>query len=87
MGSLNRDFADPDFPENCVLITHGLTIRLFIMRFFHLTVEDFESMAAPPNCSLTILELGPDGRYCLATPMPRSTVAPRYSRPITLSDE
>lgn len=86
LGSLSRDFTDADFPENCVLVTHGLTIRLFLMRFFHLTVEDFESMAAPQNCALVILELGPDNRYRLITSMPRSTVAPRHSRPIRLPE-
>lgn len=86
LGSLSRDFTDADFPENCVLVTHGLTIRLFLMRFFHLTVEDFESMAAPHNCALVILELGLDNRYRLITSMPRSTVAPRHSRPIRLPE-
>ena len=86
LDSLSRDFADADFPENCVLVTHGLTIRLFLMRFFHLTVEDFESMAAPQNCALVILELGPDNRYRLITSIPRSTVAPRHSRPIRLPE-
>lgn len=84
LGSLNRDFADPQFPKNCVLVTHGLTIRLFVMRFFHLTVEEFESMAAPVNCEPVVMELQPDGHYRLATEMRRSTEPLRYSRPIRL---
>ena len=84
LGSLYRDFANKVFPENCVLVTHGLTIRLFIMRFFHLTVEDFEQMTAPKNCDLVILELQQDGHYRLITEMERSAAPLRYSRPIKL---
>lgn len=84
LGSLHRDFMDKDFPENCVLVTHGLTIRLFIMRFFHLTVEEFEQTTAPKNCELVILELQQDDHYRLITEMAYSTEPLRYSRPIKL---
>jgi broad specificity phosphatase PhoE len=32
-----------------LIISHGLTIRCFVMRFLHLTVEEFESIANPHN--------------------------------------
>ena len=82
LGSLYRDFSDKDYPLNCVLVTHGLTIRLFIMRFFHLTVEEFELMIAPKNCDLVILELQDDGHYKLVTELEYSKEPLRYSRPI-----
>lgn len=84
LGSLYWDFVDKDFPKNCVLITHGLTIRLFVMRFFHLTVEEFEQMAAPKNCELVILELQDDGHYRLTTELTCSETPLRYSRPINV---
>lgn len=84
LGSLNRDFSDNKFPDNCVLVTHGLTMRLFIMRFFHLTVEEFERMIAPNNCDLVIMELQKDGGYRLTTEMSYSTEPLLYSRPIKL---
>ena len=84
LGSLYRDFSKDGFPENCVLVTHGLAIRLFIMRFFHLTVEEFERMLAPKNCDLVILELQEDGHYRLTTEMAYSTESLRYSRPINI---
>jgi len=84
LGSLYRDFEKTDFQENCVLVTHGLTIRLFIMRFFHLTVEEFERMLAPKNCDLVILEKQEDDHYHLVTEIAYSTEPPRYSRPIKL---
>ena len=84
LGSLYRDFSKDGFPENCVLVTHGLAIRLFIMRFFHLTVEEFERMLAPKNCDLVILELQEDGHYRLITKMEYSTEPLQYSRPINI---
>lgn len=84
LGSLYRDFSDENFPENCVLVTHGLTMRLFIMRFFHMTIEEFERMISPANCALVILELQLDGHYMLMTPPEYSTAPLRYSRPINL---
>ncbi|HKE17562.1 MAG TPA: histidine phosphatase family protein [Kofleriaceae bacterium] len=35
-----------------LIVTHGLTIRCFVMRFLHLSVEDFDSMANPANCAI-----------------------------------
>jgi broad specificity phosphatase PhoE len=84
LGSLYRDFISQNYPQNCVLITHGLTIRLFIMRYFHLTVECFERMLPPDYCALIILELQPNGRYELKTDITYSKEMPRYSRPIHL---
>ena len=84
LGSMYRDFAKQDFPENCVLVTHGLAIRLFLMRFYHMTVEEFESMLSPANCSLVVMQLQADGSYRLETGMPRSEEPLRYSRPVQL---
>ena len=83
LGSLYRDFEETSYPDNCVMITHGLTIRLFLMRFFHLTVEQFEQMMSPVNCALVVLELHDDA-YRLATRMEYSDEPLRYSRPIRL---
>ena len=60
------------------------TIRLFVMRFFHLTVEEFERMIAPKNCDLVVLELQDDGHYRLITEMACSSEPLRYARPIKL---
>jgi broad specificity phosphatase PhoE len=35
-----------------VIVSHGLTIRCFAMRFLHLTVEQFDEMANPDNCEV-----------------------------------
>lgn len=53
--TLHRDFQDEDYPQNTILVTHGLTIRLFLMRWFHSSVEDFESWKNPKNCQRFIM--------------------------------
>ena len=87
LGSLHRDFRSPDFPPNCVLITHSLAIRLFVMRWFHLTVEEFEEMASPRNGDLVILEYDDAAQeYRLLTPLARNPEAPIRRRPIRLPE-
>ena len=36
--------------DKVLIVSHGLTIRCFVMRFLHLTVEEFDSMKNPGNC-------------------------------------
>jgi broad specificity phosphatase PhoE len=38
--------------RRAVVVTHGLTIRCFVMRFLHLTVEQFDMLANPVNCAI-----------------------------------
>jgi broad specificity phosphatase PhoE len=35
--------------ERALVVTHGLTIRCFVMRFLHLRVEDFDRIENPDN--------------------------------------
>lgn len=43
--------------DSVLIVTHGLTIRCFAMRFLHLRVEDFDDLANPANCAvITIAE-------------------------------
>ena len=84
LGSLHRDFGKSDFPDNCVLVTHSLAIRLFIMRWFHLTIEEFECMISPKNCELVILEKNENGYYQLITPLESGESANVRRRPIRI---
>ena len=84
LGSMFRDFKHPKFPPNCVMVTHGLTIRLFLMRFFHLTVEEFEQMLSPANCDLVVLSLQENGKYMLEYDIKKTDKPLKYSRPICL---
>ena len=48
--SMRRQMERKD-KDKVLIISHGLTIRCFIMRFLHLTVENFDSMRNPANCA------------------------------------
>ena len=67
--TLHRDFEKSNFPDNALIVTHGMTLRVFLMRWFHWTVEYFERVRNPENAEVVIMELGEDGRYLLATTM------------------
>ena len=67
MDTLHRDFERVDFPENAIIVTHGMTLRAFLMRWFHLSVEDFEMIANPKNCEFHVLSLNNLGKYELLT--------------------
>lgn len=38
-----------------LIVTHSLTIRCFVTRFLHLSVECFDSLAGPRNCEVITL--------------------------------
>eukprot|EP00762_Andalucia_godoyi_P001082 ANDGO_01985.mRNA.1 Phosphoglycerate mutase-like protein AT74H len=59
--SFNKDMWNK--AENYILVSHGLLIRLFLMRYFHLTVSEFESMENLHNCQMVVLEKDSTGRY------------------------
>ena len=65
--TLFRDFAKPDFPQNAVMITHGMTMRLLPMRWFHYPVAEFEQLSNPLNCDIVVMELQENGKYKLVT--------------------
>lgn len=53
-----RDIDAGRFSEdtNMILCTHGLTLRLFLMRWFHWTVAEYERIANPTNSQPIVLE-------------------------------
>ncbi len=61
--TLHRDFKKPTYSNNCLIVTHGMTLRVFLMRWFHLTVEDFELLRNPKNAQFFTMELQKSGKY------------------------
>lgn len=41
--------------EHVLIVTHGLTLRCFVMRFLHLSVEQFDELANPGNCDVVTI--------------------------------
>ncbi len=71
LDTLHRDFEKTDFPENALIVSHGLTMRLFLMRWFHWSVEEYESLHNPQNCQIAIMEKQMDNHYILSSELSR----------------
>mmetsp|Transcript_1127 Transcript_1127/g.4572 ORF Transcript_1127/g.4572 Transcript_1127/m.4572 type:complete len:185 (+) Transcript_1127:227-781(+) len=48
-----------------IICTHGVTLRVFLMRWFKWTVRQFEQIHNSRNCELTVMTRGVGGRYSL----------------------
>ncbi|KAK7753545.1 hypothetical protein SLS62_004403 [Diatrype stigma] len=64
--SLWRQFGEDDFPSVCVLVTHGLMSRVFLMKWYHFTVEYFEDLRNVNHCEFLIMrQQFETGKYIL----------------------
>ena len=64
--SLWRQFGDADFPSVCVLVTHGLMTRVFLMKWYHWSVEYFEDLRNINHCEFIIMKKDSDnGKFIL----------------------
>ena len=68
IGTLRQARMEPG--SSVLIVTHGLAIRLFLMRWFHWTVEQFEVTRNPGLCDMAVMELvpGEGGVYRLTDP-------------------
>ncbi|MFT4148525.1 MAG: phosphoglycerate mutase family protein [Micrococcaceae bacterium] len=66
--TMYRHFTKEQLHENVLIVTHGLTMRLFCMRYFRWTVEYFESLENPTNAEYRYLEHDKNGHYTLNQP-------------------
>ncbi|ESL11329.1 phosphoglycerate mutase [Trypanosoma rangeli SC58] len=55
LDAFRRERLDFAMDTNVVILTHGQTIRMFVKRWFHLTVDTFHLMKSPPTGSLSTL--------------------------------
>lgn len=60
---MNRHQVDPSSELNLVIVSHGLTSRVFLMKWFKWTVEEFERLNNLGNCEFRVMELGAGGEY------------------------
>ncbi|OJJ51460.1 hypothetical protein ASPZODRAFT_55761, partial [Penicilliopsis zonata CBS 506.65] len=64
--SLWRLFGENDFASVCVLVTHGLMTRIFLMKWYHWSVEYFEDLRNINHCEFVVMKLNSDnGKYVL----------------------
>lgn len=69
IGTLNREFERFDYPKNALIFSHGMCNRIFLCKWFHATIEEFELWKNPKNGQMDILELQDNNRYKLVTPL------------------
>lgn len=60
-----RSFGDDGFASVCVLVTHGLMTRVFLMKWYHFSVEYFEDLRNVDHCEFVVLKLNDSGKYDL----------------------
>ncbi|KFY25938.1 hypothetical protein V493_04354, partial [Pseudogymnoascus sp. VKM F-4281 (FW-2241)] len=64
--SLWRQFGEDDFASVCVLVTHGLMSRVFLMKWYHFSVEYFEDLRNVNHCEFLIMRKDEDsGKFIL----------------------
>ena len=64
--SLWRNFNEPNFPSVCVLVTHGLMTRVFLMKWYHWSVEYFEDLRNVNHCEFVVMRQNlSNGKYLL----------------------
>lgn len=64
MNRLQQDESEEEI--NLVIVSHGLAARVFLMKWFKWTVEQFEHLNNFRNCEVRVMQLGPGGEYSLA---------------------
>jgi len=70
LGTFHRDMQQVNAEINvdntaALFVTHGITARLFLMRWLHWSVDEFEELHNPPNCGLLHLQRdGSEYRLC-----------------------
>ena len=64
--SLWRSFGEDNFASVCVLVTHGLMTRVFLMKWYHFSVEYFEDLRNINHCEFVVMRLNEEnGKYIL----------------------
>jgi broad specificity phosphatase PhoE len=53
--------------QKTLIVTHGLALRVFVMRFLQLTVEQFDQMANPHNADIIIIARAEELEDCMFT--------------------
>lgn len=68
--SLFRQFRFDNFPNVLVLVSHGIWSRVFLMKWFRWTYEDFESLKNIPHCQYLIMKQNlKTSKFSLKTPL------------------
>lgn len=72
-GSLWRRFNEDQMASVAVLVTHGLCSRIFLMAWYHYSVEFFEDLRNINHCEFLVMKLASNGKYILQNQLRRWT--------------
>ena len=61
LDSLWRSF-EMNRSRNYVLVTHGISIRVLLARYFRYTIDQFNMLANPRNCEMVVLGHNDSGK-------------------------
>ncbi|KAJ9654922.1 hypothetical protein H2198_006104 [Neophaeococcomyces mojaviensis] len=70
-GSLWRRFKEDQMASVAVLVTHGLCSRVFLMAWYHYSVEFFEDLRNINHCEFLVMKLARNGKYVLQNQLRR----------------
>lgn len=70
-GSLWRRFSEDNMASVAILVTHGLCSRVFLMAWYHYSVEFFEDLRNINHCEFLVMKHSPNGRYVLQNQLRR----------------
>lgn len=70
-GSLWRRFSEDEMASVAILVTHGLCSRVFLMAWYHYSVEFFEDLRNINHCEFLVMKHGSNGRYVLQNQLRR----------------
>ena len=76
IASLYREWEQPARAQNYVLLTHDMTIRVFLMRWFRWDVETFHRLRKLKTGQFVVMERQDDGAYKLTAPIPTFSPGP-----------
>lgn len=55
LDTLYRRFDRPNCPENIIIVSHGTAIKCFLARWYHWSIDHFESIGQLPNCHVSVM--------------------------------
>lgn len=67
---MEKDWENPNFPKNQVIVSHGIAIRCLFKEMFGWSDETYPTLRNPRNCQIFHMFVNKDDKYELIAPFP-----------------